>query len=279
MRKTILAAGIAMILAVPALGVEFLGVDLCRDPVSTAIRLPEDSPMVVKSVEAGKAGGLVILFSAQTGEPLQLVDDLMETEIGRRGSGSEKGLTWASTDVVAYAQPISTSYAALAIRGGSACAPPVEAEAAVPVAASAAPFAATTDSTAAAPPPATSTVADPPPPPTVNLLPATPAGVAPSPQPQAVSDFELLGKLQHQPAADDWVDVMGVVANHTSDGYKLATFDLSLYDASGALMCVDTISVSVLKTGQERAFRDSIRCPGYTPQAVVGWKLQFAGGY
>ena len=279
MRKTILATGIAMTLAVPALGVEFLGVDLCRDPVSTAIRLPEDAPMVVKSVEAGKAGGLVILFSAQTGEPLQLVDDLMEIEIGRRGSGSEKGLTWASTDIVAYAQPISTSYAALAIRGGSVCASPVEAEVPPAASASAAPVAAATDSTAVAPPPAASTVADPPPPPTVNLLPATPAGVAPAPQPQAVPDFELLGKLQHQPAADSWVDVMGVVANHTPDGYKLATFDLILYDASGALICVDTISVSVLKSGQERAFRDSIRCPGYARESVGSWKLQFAGGY
>jgi len=278
MRNIILAAGIAMTLAVPALGVEFLGVDLCHDPVSTAFRLPEGSPLVVKSVEMGKKGGLVILFSVEAGNPLQFVDDLMEIEIGRRGSGSEKELTWTGTDVVAFAQPISTSYAALAIRGGSACAPASETEAPAPAATSAVPVAAATDSTAPGPSSATSAATDPPPPPAVNLLPATSA-IASAPQPPTGPDFELLGVLQHQPAADGWVDVMGVVANHTADGYKLATFDLSLYDDAGHLICVDTISVSVLKSGQERAFRDSIRCPGYTPQAVVDWKLQFAGGY
>ena len=278
MRKTILAAGIAMTLAVPALGVEFLGVELCGDPVSTAIRLPEGSPLEIKSLEVGKQGGLVILFSAQTGEPLQLVDDLMEVEIGRRGSGSEKELTWTGADVVAYAQPISISYAALAIRGGSACASAAETESTAPAATSAVPVASATDSTAVGPPPATSTAADPPAPPAVNLLPATSA-VAPAPQPKAVPDFELLGVLQHQPAADDWVDVMGVVANHTGDGYKLATFDLSLYDDAGRLICVDTISVSVLKSGQERAFRDSIQCPEYGRDKVERYELQFAGGY
>jgi len=279
MWKTILSAGIAMALAAPALGVGFLGVELCRDPVSTAIRLPEGSPLVVKSVEAGKQGGLVVLFSAEAGNPLHLVDDLMEAELGRRGSGSEKELTWTGSDVVAYAQPISTTYAALAIRGGSACAPTVEAEVPPTAAVSAAPVAATVDPPVAVPPPATSTTtATPPGPASVDLLPAAPELVAPAPPEPPEPDFELLGVLQHQAAVEGWVDVMGVVANHTAAGYRLATFDLSLYDASGALICVDTVSVSMLKSGQERAFRDSIRCPEYGPEKVDRYKLQFAGG-
>ena len=47
----------------------------------------------------------------------------------------------------------------------------------------------------------------------------------------------------------------------------------------GALICVDTISVNVLKAGQERAFRDAIRCPGYAREAVAETRLQFAGGF
>jgi hypothetical protein len=34
----------------------------------------------------------------------------------------------------------------------------------------------------------------------------------------------------------------------------------------------------VLKSGQERAFRDSIRCPGYVAEEVREVRLQFAGG-
>ncbi len=71
---------------------------------------------------------------------------------------------------------------------------------------------------------------------------------------------------------------MGVVANHTDTGYKLATFDLSFFAADGSLVCVDTISVSVLKPGQERAFRDSIRCVGYEAAEIAEVRLQFAGG-
>ena len=73
--------------------------------------------------------------------------------------------------------------------------------------------------------------------------------------------------------------VMGVVANLSEISYRLASFDLSFLDADGKLICVDTISVSVLKAGQERAFRDSIRCPGYAAGTVASHQLQFAGGY
>ncbi len=59
----------------------------------------------------------------------------------------------------------------------------------------------------------------------------------------------------------------------------MASFDLSLYDAAGDLICVDTISVNQLRIGQERAFRASIRCADYEESLVDSWKLQFAGGH
>jgi hypothetical protein len=102
----------------------------------------------------------------------------------------------------------------------------------------------------------------------------------PEPEPAAPAppDFELIGALLREPADQPWVDVMGVIANHTETGYRLATFDLSFFAADGSLVCVDTISVSILKTGQERAFRDSIRCPDYVAEKVAETRLQFAGG-
>ncbi len=111
--------------------------------------------------------------------------------------------------------------------------------------------------------------------------PSPPPPAEPEPEPAIIaqSDFELIGTLSHAAADPTWVDVMGVVANHTSTGYKLATFDVSFFDSSGELICIDTISVSVLKTGQERAFRDAIRCPGYDHDAVAETRLQFAGGF
>ena len=73
--------------------------------------------------------------------------------------------------------------------------------------------------------------------------------------------------------------LMGIVVNSSGIGYAVASFDLSLYDTAGGLICVDTISVNQLRAGQERAFRGSIRCADYDPAAVVGWKLQFAGAH
>jgi len=72
--------------------------------------------------------------------------------------------------------------------------------------------------------------------------------------------------------------VMGVVVNDSGTDYKVANFDLSFYDTAGDLVCVDAISVSELRDGQERAFRDSIRCSEYEAGTVATWKLQFAGG-
>jgi len=280
--RTLLLTIMALAVTAPVPAVEFLGVDLCGDPLSTAIVLPEGSPLVVKSVEAGSQGGLVILFATEEGDPLHNVDALMEAELGRAGSGDESSLTWTGADVVAYAQPISQTYAALAIRGGAECTESVRASqepsphtaSETAVADTPSPTADVPESTAEA----TSSAETPPPAPAA-AQPAASAGAATPPPAPPKPDFELQGDLRHEAAADDWVDVMGVVANHTADGYKLATFDVSLYDAAGELICVDTISVSVLKPGQERAFRDAIRCPGYDPAAVKAWKLQFAGGF
>ena len=110
------------------------------------------------------------------------------------------------------------------------------------------------------------------------------AAAAPAPEPPATreltpfEEFELKGRLKHAAGEDGWVDVMGVVVNHSGAAYKMVNFDLSLYDATGELICVDAISVSELRDGQERAFRDSIRCADYAPDAVASWKLQYAGG-
>ena len=98
-------------------------------------------------------------------------------------------------------------------------------------------------------------------------------------RPVVVEDFELEGRLKHAVAEDGWVDVMGVVTNNSGASYTVASFDLSLYDGAGDLICVDTISVNHLKEGQERAFRGAIRCADYVADEVASWKLQFAGGH
>ena len=100
----------------------------------------------------------------------------------------------------------------------------------------------------------------------------------PLPAPAPVEDFALSGRLKHSSTEEMWVDVMGVVVNNSGTSYHIANFDLSFYDAAGELICVDAISVSELRDGQERAFRDSIRCSDYVGDAVASWKLQFAGG-
>ena len=99
---------------------------------------------------------------------------------------------------------------------------------------------------------------------------------APAPE---VADFDLQGRLKHVAAEDGWVDVMGVVVNNSGASNGVASFDLSLYDGAGELICVDTISVNQLREGQERAFRGAIRCADYVTDEVASWKLQFAGGH
>ncbi len=85
--------------------------------------------------------------------------------------------------------------------------------------------------------------------------------------------------MTHSAADETWVDVMGTIVNRTETSYKTATFDLSLYSDDGLLICVDTIAVNIFKPGQQRAFRDSIRCVGYEAAEIAEVRLQFAGGF
>jgi len=273
---------IALLTAVlPAHAIDFLGVELCKGSIDTRVSLPPGSSLALQSAEIGDNGGLVLLLSATNGKVMDHVDDLMTGLIGRRGEGDGDFLEWSDGRLTGVAQKVAKKYAALAVTSTDDCPgpetvpPPATAEAVgEPQATAAAP---TAETPASAP----------------NLLPdpvvpvaataAVAATTATEPEadlaPAATADFPVIGAIAHEAADPTWVDVMGVVANHTTTGYKLATFDLSFFSADGSLICIDTISVSVLKAGQERAFRDAIRCPGYSPDAVVETRLQFSGGF
>lgn len=274
--RTITLVTIALLTAVlPASAIDFLGVELCKGSTDTGVDLPIGSSLNLETVEIGDNGGLVMLLSARSGKVMGHVDDLMTGLTGKRGSGDAETLEWADGRLTGVAQRVGKKYAALAVASSDDC--PGTDPAPVPV---------PTAAPAEAPQPTDST-----PPPDAPPIPAAAAAVVaaaaastpspPEPEPAAAAavDFEVVGAISHEPADRTWVDVMGVVANHTDTGYKLATFDLSFFDANGALICVDTISVSVLKAGQERAFRDAIRCPGYGSDRVSRSELQFAGGY
>ena len=270
MRQIIITAMLTFIASGPCGAVEFLGVDLCKGSVDTSVVLPVGSPLALESAEIGRHGGLLMLLTISEGDILNQIDDLMATYTGDRGTGSEEKLQWAGNEITAYAQIIKKGYAALAVSTTDDCraaepAPDAETAAEDPpvVPDSAAPMADETE-TAAGVAVATS---------------AVPAAAPPAaPEPMAIEEFELKGRLKHAAAEAGQIDVMGIVVNNSGSSYSLANFDLSLYDAAGELICVDTISVSELKDGQERAFRDSIRCADYAPDAVAGWKLQYAGG-
>ncbi len=262
--------------------VDFLGVELCKGSTDTAVDLPIGSSLILESVEIGDHGGLVMLLSARSGKVMEHVDNLMTGLTGQRGAGDTDSLEWTDGRLTGVAQRVAKKYAALAVASSDEC-PGTDPSTVV-----AAPAATSEPS----PAPDTHSTIDPPAPAPVPVPAAAAAVVAaaasarnvpppPAPEPAAVAlpDFEVVGAISHQAADQTWVDVMGVVANHTENGYKLATFDLSFFDADGDLICVDTISVSVLKTGQERAFRDSIRCPGYVTGEVEEIRLQFAGGF
>ncbi len=272
--------------AQPALSIDFLGVELCKGSTDTAVDLPIGSSLILESVEIGDSGGLVMLLSARSGKVMDHVDNLMTGLTGQRGAGDADSLEWTDGRLTGVAQRVAKKYAALAVASSDECpwavpAPVVAASAAAP-APEPAPVP-DTQPTIAAPAP----VPDPDPvpaaaPSVVAAAASAPSAPPPPPAPEpavaAPPDFEVVGAISHEAADQTWVDVMGVVANHTSAGYKLATFDLSFFDADGSLICVDTISVSVLKSGQERAFRDAIRCPGYSLEDVAETRLQFAGG-
>lgn len=282
MKTTATLALISVLAAVPASAIDFLGVELCKGSTDTRVDLPIGSSLVLESVEIGDHGGLVMLLSARSGKVMGHVDDLMTGLTGTRGEGDAETLEWSNERITGVAQRVAKKYAALAVTSTDDC--PGAEPAPVPV-----PTAAETDPAEAAAVPPQPTIDAPSPDPApvpvaaAAVVAAAAANNPPPPAPEAVvsapSDFEVIGAISHTAADQTWVDVMGVVANHTDTGYKLATFDLSFFGSDGALICVDTISVSVLKPGQERAFRDSIRCPGYTQEVVAETRLQFSGGF
>ena len=271
MRRILITVCLIPIAAAPVSAVDFLGVELCVGSVDTSVVLPVGSPLSLESAEIGRHGGLLMLLKADKGKVMNHVDDLMESYTGAAGTGSEDKLQWSGNQITAYAQLITKGHAALAVSTTDDClaAETTQDEAAAAAVATdepagepdATPAAAAVAAGAAA---ATAT--------SESIEPDT--AVEPSPL-----DFALKGKLKHSAAEEEWVDVMGIVVNSSGAGYAVASFDLSLYDAAGDLICVDTISVNQLKSGQERAFRASIRCADYGTTSVESWKLQFAGGH
>lgn len=279
MKTSTVLALIFILATLPASAIDFLGVELCDGSVDTRVTMPPGSSLVLESAEIGDNGGLVLLLSASSGKVMGHVDDLMTGLTGTRGEGDGDVLEWSDGRLTAVAQKVAKKYAALAVTSTDDCAPDRPAPPAAPVAAAGAPPAAATQS-----PPSTPDLLPDPVAPAAAAAAATtvtppPAPApAPEPAPAAVPEFQVIGEIAHEAADRTWVDVMGVVANHTTASYRVATFDLSFFSADGALICVDTISVNVLKTGQERAFRDAVRCPGYAAGAVAETRLQFAGG-
>ncbi len=275
MRQMIITAVLALVASAPCGAVEFLGVELCKGSVDTSVVLPVGSPLALDSAEIGRHGGLLMLLTAPDGDVLDLIDDLMATYTGNRGTGSEEKLQWAGNEITAFAQIIKKGYAALAVSTTDDCraaepAPDAETATVEP----AAPDAATpvTDETETPTDVAVATGA-------AASAAAAPAPAPPAaPEPTSIVEFGLKGRLKHAAAEDGRVDVMGILVNNSGSSYTVANFDLSLYDAAGELICVDAISASELRDGQERAFRDSIRCADYAPDEVAGWKLQYAGG-
>jgi len=267
MRQFIFAAVFTIIAAAPCNAADFLGVELCAEPVDTGIILPAESPLSLESAEVGRHGGLVLLLHSKKTSVLGQVDDLMASFTGSRGTGDEQRLEWSGNQITAFAQVIKKGYVALAVTATDDCT--VEPEAV--------PFAAPVKIEPAPQP-------DPGP---ETAQPAVAAGVLATEVKETpdtsveteVADFALEGRLKHAAAEDGWVDVMGVVVNNSGASYTVASFDLSLYDGESELVCVDTVSVNQLKEGQERAFRGAIRCADYVTDEVASWKLQFAGGH
>jgi hypothetical protein len=260
-------------LAAPAAAVDFLGAELCAGSVETSVVLPVGSPLSLESAEIGRHGGLLMLLKSSNGHILDHIDDLMEPYVGVKGSGDEKKLQWSGNKITAYAQVIKKGYAALAVSTDDDCSAAEETPETTPTE--------PTVATVSEPEPQAGPMADTKEP-LVAAAPAVTAAPQAIPEPAAeitTPDFELQGDLKHSPAEDQWVDVMGVVVNGSGLSFDVTSFDLSLYDADGALICVDTVSINHLRNGQERAFRSSIHCPDYAADAVSNWKLQFAGGH
>jgi hypothetical protein len=267
MRQIIVAAIFVLVAAAPVSAVDFLGVELCAEQVDTGVILPAESPLSLESVEVGRHGGLVLLLHSKKSEVLGQVDDLMASLTGSRGTGDDRKLEWTGEEITGFAQVIKKGYVALAVKATEDCTvEPEPVPAAAPVETESAATAEPAPIEEAAPAAAAAVVA---------------AEVEPAPEEPSAKlvDFELEGRLKHAAAENSWVDVMGVVVNNSGASYTVASFDLSLYDVSGDLICVDTISINQLREGQERAFRGAIRCADYVADEIASWKLQFAGGH
>lgn len=236
---------------------EFLGAEICDGHTRASVVLPEDSPLKIESVEVGQQGALVLLLKGKKGAVLGDVDDLVAGQIGVRGVGSEQELQWSTDTVTAFANVIKRGYVALAVSSSDPC---VDGEA--PAEGAAVDTDAVSDDSVE---------------PMATAAPVVALGLVDRGDEPA--EFALKGTLKHRAEEDDWVDVMGVVVNAGDRSFKHTTFDLSFYDADGALICVDSISVTQLRAGQERAFRDWMRCADYRETSVATTKLQFAGGY
>ena len=272
MRNIVITVCLGLIAVMPAESVEFLGVELCEGSVDTSVVLPVGSPLTLDRAEIGRHGGLLMLLTSDKGRVMDRIDELMEYFTGSKGTGSEEKLQWSGNQITGYAQLIEKGYAALAISTTDDCLSTESATAAETAEAAATESDVEPEVVETEDPPAVPHAA-------VVAVPATAATPAePATAAMPAEDFKLEGKLKHTRADATWVDVMGVVVNRSGTDYKVANFDLSFYDAAGDLVCVDAISVSELKNGQERAFRDSIRCTDYDPETVADWKLQFAGG-
>jgi hypothetical protein len=277
MRQLVFAVVFVVIAAAPGGAVDFLGVELCADPVDTGVILPAESPLSLESVEVGQHGGLVMLLHSKKGAVLEQVDDLMASFTGSRGTGDDRKLEWTSDEITGFAQVIKKDYVALAVIATPDCSVEPEAvQAAAPVESEASPQVEATLDTFDREAVAAAAAAG------AAIAAVEPTAVEEPTEGESPAkdvDFVLEGRLKHSAAGDDWVDVMGIVVNNSGASYAVASFDLSLYDGDGELICVDTISVNQLKEGQERAFRGAIRCPDYVADEVASWKLQFAGGH
>jgi len=271
MRKIFIAVTLVSLAAAPIGAVDFLGVELCAERVDTGAILPVDSPLSLESVEVGRHGGLVLLLHSKNATVLNQVDDLMVSYTGSRGTGDEQRLEWSGNQITAFAQVIKKGYVALAVTAAKDCtAEPARAPAPVAMDTGKAPKAEETEDTFDAEVTSAASAA----------VVATEIEEEPEvDQLVVVEVFELEGRLKHAIAEDGWVDIMGVVANNSGASYTVASFDISLYDSAGELICVDTVSVNQLRQGQERAFRGAIRCADYVSAEVASWKLQFAGGH
>ena len=283
MRISTIVMMTVLMVAPTASAIEFLGVELCKGSTDTGVKIPIGSSLILEDVEIGEHGGLVILVKARSGKVMNHVDDLMTGFTGQRGEGDENTLQWTDGRLTGVAQKMIKKYVALAVTSTDDC--PGTEPAPVPVPTTTESDSVTAAASGAGTEPTVST-----PPRDPDPIPAAAAAIvaaASSSQPPSApdsttiveTDFELLGAMTHSAADEIWVDVMGTIVNHTNTRYKTATFDLSLYSDDGLLICVDTILVSIFKPGQERAFRDSIRCVGYDAAEIAEVRLHFAGGF